>query len=1529
MIFLTLSVGKITVFSEDSETKIYNFLTDNAGFNTAVACGILANIEKESSFNPNLYGDSNTSYGICQWHASRLTNLKNYCSSHGYDWTSLYGQLHFLVYELNNLKGDTGNVISKLDTLANDADGAYWAGYYWCYMNERPANKEVRSQERGNLAKTKYWPKYDPNPIVLTSDSRYSAYLPIVAYINQTATVYPYDMDLQTHTGGEIWSTDECLIVDIYTNGWCKVEYQGSGRTRTAFTPLNVFISSGLSQKTAPKKMIVYSRSDGVASIGSVSSGDVCVVASTVNGYTQVIYPLISGGYKTGWTLSSDWSFKESEADERFAPYLPIRGYILEGGGARVDVYDSTYSNVTGKIFDDDRCTINAVYSDGWCYVNYPTTSGNKDAFIKLDKFIHDTLCNPQSYVSDKSVNVYTKADMALSPNWRINSGDSYFVLSRTPAVAGNIAQVLYPVDSQYGGGYKIGWIYQSDIPLDTFTISYNANGGTGAPSAQVKERYNDTVLSSQIPSKEGYTFAGWSTSASSSEVRYKPSAVYSIDSDITLYAVWKPVQYNVTYSMNGGLDEEFSEQAAYGQSYSVSSMIPTKPYVVEFDSRVQDLSVSSSNVNCEFLGWSTDKNASSASYSSGSQITVYSDETLYAVWRNSNIGSLPEISRTNYKFDGWYTEPDGGTKITSAYTVTGDMTLYAHWTATKRLVSVSINTMPDNTSYIQGQEIDLSGLTLLLTYSDRTTEIIDSGYTYTPEVSEEYGPQVVTVNYSGKKVSFEIYVVQAEINISSVSVESPPTKTEYYSGDDLDTSGMTLRVYYSDGSTDLIDYGFSCSPKVLDVEGVCPITVSYGGKTDTFNVNVSSLNIESISVVTQDGELSGFAGTATNEFISSVMVYYNNGVQKSIVSGYTCKPEVLTEPGVQQITVSYNGFSSCFEVLVKNKAVEMLEILNYPNNLEYYTGENIDFSGLSLKAYYNDGTQQVLYDGFECCPDVFTESGTHLVTVSYGGCTTQFAVNIYDIMPFTMQIISLPNKTEYIVGDTLDTDGLVLDVEYNNGTSALITDGYSVDTECFDSTGECCVTVYYEGLSDSFTVNVSDLTEPEKIKGDVDCDGSITLKDAVVLTRWFAGGWDVTIDEENADVNRDGVVNLKDLVTIERYLSDDWNITIDDDDKNIVCTQFVYGSSEMGKDLICYSIAPQNYDRTILLNFAIHGFEDNYAHDGQVLKDLALMLVEHYSQAGDLNNTRVLIVPNANPDGLEDGYSNNTFGRCNANGVDLNRDFDANYVSYSEARNYTPYAFSASESRALRDLCLECNPEIVIDFHGWLNTTIGDQELAQIFYDEMGLAHQVGFTSTNCRGYFANWAHQNGALGLLVEFTNPNVSQSALIRAVDRMIYEEYDNGEGEYAENNKFSEYMPLQCYTLTNGRTTTYREIGVPFDTISYIEGSTDLCTILKVYENGWVKVSYPISSGEKTAYCLLSDFIRTDESAVPYKGKVSANTKVYRREDLSETIGSVWTTDDFYIVSENDSVYQIVFPLDSGGYKMGWINKNSLY
>ena len=145
-----------------------------------------------------------------------------------------------------------------------------------------------------------------------------------------------------------------------------------------------------------------------------------------------------------------------------------------------------------------------------------------------------------------------------------------------------------------------------------SYKITYDANGGSGAPSQQTKWHGTNITLSSTKPTRTGHTFKGWATSASGS-IAYASGASYTANAAVTLYAVWQAVTYNVTYNANGGSGAPGQQTKTYGVTLKLSTTKPTR-------------------TNYNFKGWA--KTATGAvAYTAGANYTANAAITLYAVW--------------------------------------------------------------------------------------------------------------------------------------------------------------------------------------------------------------------------------------------------------------------------------------------------------------------------------------------------------------------------------------------------------------------------------------------------------------------------------------------------------------------------------------------------------------------------------------------------------------------------------------------------------------------------------------------------------------------------------------------------------------------------------------------------------------------------------------------------------------------------------------------------------------------------------
>lgn len=209
------------------------------------------------------------------------------------------------------------------------------------------------------------------------------------------------------------------------------------------------------------------------------------------------------------------------------------------------------------------------------------------------------------------------------------------------------------------------------------------------------------------------------------------------------------------------------------------------------------------------------------------------------------------------------------------------------------------------------------------------------------------------------------------------------------------------------------------------------------------------------------------------------------------------------------------------------------------------------------------------------------------------------------------------------------------------------------------------------------------------------------------------------------------------------------------------------YGTSGKNRPLYVTSLEVIKPQKVVLITFEVHGWEDDYAKDGQVLVDMGQAVIDYFTARPDeLGTTSLFVVTSANPDGLAEGWTNNGSGRCQVSlGVDINRDFDYYWTRRYNARNKTLEPFSSPEARALRDLVLRIKPTDVIDIHGWLSTTYGSRELCSYFQKNLGIGYSGGLTGAS--GYFSSWATMYAKRTALVELSDPGTSSGDVIAAL------------------------------------------------------------------------------------------------------------------------------------------------------------------
>ena len=158
---------------------------------------------------------------------------------------------------------------------------------------------------------------------------------------------------------------------------------------------------------------------------------------------------------------------------------------------------------------------------------------------------------------------------------------------------------------------------YAKFTKLADVKLSFSRNGGTGnAPAAQTVP-YGTTVTIPKIyPTREGYYYLGWSTNKNATAAQYKGGDKITVTENTVLHAVWKPRTNTITFNANGG-----------------SGTLPTTIKVLSGKTATIGSSSMSRN-GYWFLGWSASNTATTATYKTGSEISVLKDTVLYAVWK-------------------------------------------------------------------------------------------------------------------------------------------------------------------------------------------------------------------------------------------------------------------------------------------------------------------------------------------------------------------------------------------------------------------------------------------------------------------------------------------------------------------------------------------------------------------------------------------------------------------------------------------------------------------------------------------------------------------------------------------------------------------------------------------------------------------------------------------------------------------------------------------------------------------------------
>lgn len=241
-------------------------------------------------------------------------------------------------------------------------------------------------------------------------------------------------------------------------------------------------------------------------------------------------------------------------------------------------------------------------------------------------------------------------------------------------------------------------------------------------------------------------------------------------------------------------------------------------------------------------------------------------------------------------------------------------------------------------------------------------------------------------------------------------------------------------------------------------------------------------VRVEKLEITHMPTKVKYLIGEAFDSTGLVVTAYYNNNTSGLVPIGSidSSFPNILTKRGNNTITFEFDEQSASFDVLAID--IDGIEIETLPRKLKYYSGDSFDSTGLSILVKYTDGTSETKTTGYEISGFDSSSAGEKTVTVTYKAPTvlastrtTSFTVTVVGVSE--IEVNTLPEKTEFLSGESFDSTGLSILVKYTDGTSETKTTGFEVSGFDSSSVGEKTITVTYKTHTTTFKVTVYGLS--------------------------------------------------------------------------------------------------------------------------------------------------------------------------------------------------------------------------------------------------------------------------------------------------------------------------------------------------------------------------------------------------------------------------------------------------------------------
>jgi len=467
-------------------------------------------------------------------------------------------------------------------------------------------------------------------------------------------------------------------------------------------------------------------------------------------------------------------------------------------------------------------------------------------------------------------------------------------------------------------------------------------------------------------------------------------------DEYITEIGINAPEQYTCTVYVNpNGTSKLMSDLQPVELKTGDTQTIEAGYHVIEFKNPVK---INSNNFVIAVKVKGTQEN--SISILTEMKFNDYSNDSTNAYNVYNNV--IGESGKCFYTYENtmnngnvWYDASQTYTLSNGIYP-NGDTTIKA-FTVSKIFENIEITTPPTKTSYLEGENFDATGMVVKAVYSDGTSEEI-TDYTISNGEDLTLDQKEVIIGYEGKTTIQSIEVV--ENAVESITITTPPTKTEYLAGEDFDATGMVVEATYTDGTTETVaDYTITDGSNLKNEQ--ISVTIEYEGKNTTQEITVEPNIVVKLEITQEPSKTKYVVGQNFDATGMVVKATYESGLEKE-VTDYTIQDGEELQEGQTTVTIQYEGITVQQNIIVEVKTVTDISIKTMPSKTEYIqNNEELNLTGGVIVITYNDGTKEEMQmTSKEITVTGFNNkvAGDNTITLTYEDKTVQFKVQIKEL---------------------------------------------------------------------------------------------------------------------------------------------------------------------------------------------------------------------------------------------------------------------------------------------------------------------------------------------------------------------------------------------------------------------------------------------------------------------------------------------------------------------------------------------------